>query len=152
MNIDILRLMTNKLKPMKSKFILYVNILLMLLMFVSCKEKDERDTYIGTWSGHLVFERIGTEYYTTEVITKSPTKSNEIIITDQGNSSSPRIANVNGTNYTYQVFASTLGISGNYAGSGNIDGNIMTESGTISSDSDPYPGYLGKWYKTLTRQ
>jgi hypothetical protein len=100
----------------------------------------------------MCFARIGTEYFTTEIITKSTTNSSQIIFTQQGSSSAPRIATVNGNSYVYQPFTASLGITGNYTGSGSIDGNVLTESGWITSDNAPFQGNLGDWSRHLNKQ
>jgi hypothetical protein len=139
---------------MKKMFLIFIGSAMLIALPSSCKKtaSDERDIFIGTWSGHLYFERIGTEYFTTEEITKSATDKTQIIIKTNGNSSSSRTATVNGSSYTYQNFNSTLGISGNYDGSGSISGDAIQESGTITSDNPVFPGDLGGWFRTLTRQ
>jgi len=133
---------------------LIISALLFVAIIISCNKEttDERDKFVGTWTGNLYFARIGTEYFTTVLITKSTTNSAQIILTQQGGSSDPRIATVNGNSYIYQNFTASLGITGNYTGSGSINGNIITESGLITSDSAPYQGNLGDWGRHLNKQ
>lgn len=120
----------------------------------SCKKdtSDDRDKFVGTWAVHLYFSRIGSEFYTTDIITKSTTNSTQIIFTEQGSSSVPRIATVNDSTYVFQNFTSSTGISGNYSGEGSMKGIELKENGIISSDNPPFQGDLGEWFRTLTKQ
>ena len=129
-------------------------ILLICSVNISCNEKasDERDKFVGTWTGYLCFARIGTEYFTTVIITKSTSNPAQIILTQQGGNNDTRIGTVNGNSYVYQNFTASLGIAGNYTGSGSINGNIITESGLITSDGAPYQGNLGDWSRNLNKQ
>jgi hypothetical protein len=130
------------------KAILIVGTLLFITILNSCKEElDDRDKFVGTWTGNMCFARSGTEYSTTEIIIKSKTNSAQIVFTNSG-----RIATVNGNSYVYQDFTATRVISGNYSGIGSIDANIITESGLITSDNSWYQGDLGDWSRHLTRQ
>lgn len=66
--------------------------LLLMTVTNSCKKttsEDDRDKFVGIWAVHLYFSRIGSEFYTTEIITKSPTNSTQIIFTEQGSGSVP---------------------------------------------------------------
>jgi len=127
-----------------------------ILMFTNtCKKdesSDEREKFIGTWTGILYFSAIGREFNTTEIITKSTTNSAQIIITNQLGSYTPRVATVYGNSYIYQNFTASIGIPGNYTGAGSINGAVLTESGTISSNGAPYQGNLGTWGRKLAKQ
>jgi hypothetical protein len=132
---------------MKKAFLI-AGALLFITILNSCKkEQDERDKFAGTWTGNMSFARSGTEYPTTELINKSKTNSAQIVFTNSG-----RIATVNGNSYVYQDFSATQVISGTYSGTGSIDGNIITETGLITSDNALYHGDLGDWSRHLTRQ
>jgi len=126
-----------------------ISMLVFALLFLSvnssCKENDERDKFVGTWTGKLFFSRIGTEYDITVIITKSRTNSTQILIGQNA-------AAVHGDYYTYEEFASSLGIPGNYTGRGTINGNELEESGLITSDGAPYQGDLGEWFTLLSKQ
>jgi|WetSurMetagenome_2_1015567.scaffolds.fasta_scaffold337275_2 hypothetical protein len=136
-----------------SKAILYV-LLLSVISLNSCKKEssDQRDKFVGTWTGNLYFSRIGQEFSVTEIISKSATNSAQIIFTEQGSSSAPLIATINGDSYIYQNYTTSIGVSGNYAGGGSINGNVLTESGTITSDGSPFQGNLGTWGRILNKQ
>lgn len=131
------------------KVILIISTLLLIAIINSCKEReqDERDKFVGTWTGNMCFARSGTEYSTTEIITKSKINSAQIMFTNSG-----RIATVNGNSYVYQDFTASNVISGTYSGTGTLDGNIITESGLITSDNSWYQGDLGDWSRHLARQ
>lgn len=131
------------------KVILIISTFLLISIINSCKEReqDERDRFVGTWTGNMCFARSGTEYSTTEIIIKSKTNSVQIIFTNSG-----RIATVSGNSYFYQDFTASDVISGTYSGTGSINGNIITESGLITSDNAWYQGDLGGWSRHLTRQ
>ena len=129
--------------------------LLLMTVTNSCKKttsEDDRDKFVGTWAVHLYFSRIGSEFHTTEIITKSTTNSTQIIFAEQGGSSVPRIATVNDSTYVFQNFTSSTGISGNYSGEGSMKGTELKENGIITSDNPPYQGDLGEWFRTLTKQ
>jgi hypothetical protein len=129
------------------KVSLIVGTLLLAAMINSCEEQDERDQFVGTWTGNMCFARTGTEYSTTEIVIKSKTNSAQIVFTNSG-----RIATIDGNHYVYQDFIASDVISGNYSGAGSIDGNIITETGLITSDNSWYKGDLGDWSRHLTRQ
>ena len=131
------------------KVILIISTLLIISFINSCKERDpdDRDKFAGTWTGNMCFARVGTEYSTTEIITKSKTNSAQIIFSNSG-----RIATVIGNSYVYQDFTASVVISGTYSGTGTIDGNTITESGLITSDNSWYQGDLGGWSRNLTKQ
>lgn len=130
------------------KVILIVCTLSLITIINSCKrEQDERDKFVGTWTGNMCFARSGTEYSTTEIIIKSTTNTSQIIFKNSG-----RIATTNGNSYVYQDFTASDVISGTYSGTGSIDGNIITEFGLITSDNSWYQGDLGDWSRHLTRQ
>jgi hypothetical protein len=127
-----------------------ISMLVLALLFMSVnssckKENDERDKFVGTWTGKLFFSRIGTEYEITVTITKSKTNSTQILI-------GQNVATVNGDSYTYEEFTSHLGIYGNYTGRGTINGNKLEEVGLITSDGAPYQGNLGEWFTILNLQ
>lgn len=42
--------------------------LLLMSVIILCKKEDERDKFVGTWTGNLYFSRIGTEYPTIVII------------------------------------------------------------------------------------
>jgi hypothetical protein len=142
---------------MKKVFAMTVCTLLLTLLISSCKKEpaevktDPRDKFVGTWAAHLYFDRIGQEFYATDIVTKSTSNSAQIIFTEQGSSSVPRTATVSDSSYVFQNFTSTTGISGNYSGGGSMKGTEIKETGKINSDNPPYPGDLGSWYRTLTK-
>lgn len=137
---------------------LIISAFLVTTIIISCNKEttigstDVRDKFVGTWTGNMCFARIGTEYPTTEIITKSTTNSTQIIFTQQGSSSASRIATVSGGSYVYQPFTASLGITGNYTGSGSITGNVLTETGWITSDNPLFQGDLGDWSRHLNKQ
>jgi len=130
---------------MKKIILMSVFALLLMSVIISCKKEDERDKFVGTWTGNLYFSRIGTEYPTTVIITKSKEKSIQISI-------GQNIATIYGNSYTYEEFTSSLGITGNYTGTGTLNGNELTESGLITSDGSLYQGNLGEWGRHLIKQ
>lgn len=130
------------------KMVLIVSTLILITVINRCEgDPDERDKFVGTWAGNMCFARSGTEYSTTETIIKSKTNSSQIIFTNSG-----RIATVNSNSYAYQDFRASDVISGTYSGTGSINGNIITESGLITSDNSWYQGDLGGWSRHLTKQ
>ena len=139
---------------MKKAILMFFIGLLLEVVTISCKKttSDDRDKFVGTWAVHLYFSRIGSEFYTTDIITKSTSNSNQIIFTEQGGSSLPRIATVNDSSYVFQNFTSSTGVSGIYSGEGSMKGTELKENGIITSDNPPYQGDLGEWFKTLTKQ
>jgi len=139
---------------MKKAILMFIIGFLLATVTSSCKKdtSDDRDKFVGTWAVHLYFSRIGSEFYTTDLITKSTTNSRQIIFTEQGSSSVPRIATVNDSTYVFQNFTSSTGISGNYSGEGSMKGIELKENGIISSDNPPFQGDLGEWFRTLTKQ
>lgn len=143
---------------MKKVIKMIICALLIIPLISSCKKEpaevktDQRDKFVGTWTAHLYFDRIGQEFYTTDIITKSTSNSAQIIFTEQGSSSVPRTATVSDSSYTFQDFTSTTGISGNYSGGGSMKGIEIKETGIINSDNPPYPGDLGGWYRILSKQ
>ena len=129
--------------------------LILIAILNSCKEVDERDKYVGTWTGLMIFSRIGYEFSTTVIISKSTTNPSQIFFEESG--SSPRTATINGDSYTYDSFIASYQtyqdeVSGNFAGAGSKDGDVLTESGTITSDNSPYQGDLGTWHRHLAKQ
>lgn len=139
---------------MKKAILTFFIGLLLVTVTISCKKTtpDDRDKFVGTWAVHLYFSRIGSEFYTTDIITKSTSNSRQIIFTEQGSSSLPRIATVNDSSYVFQNFTSSTGISGNYSGEGSMKGTELKENGIITSDNAPFQGDLGEWFRTLTKQ
>jgi hypothetical protein len=49
---------------MKRIITMLVGLLILIAMLNSCKEVDERDKYAGTWTGLMIFSRIGYEFST----------------------------------------------------------------------------------------
>jgi len=141
-----------KMKEIIQKIIFSTILLLSTLSFNSCikettnESKDERDKFVGTWSGNLYFSRIGQEFFITVTITNSATNSKQILFSDQ------RIATVDGDSYVYEGFTSSLGVTGNYEGEGSITGNVIIESGPITSNGSPYQGDQGTWGRHLDKQ
>ena len=121
--------------------------LVLMSAIISCeKEKeDERDKFVGTWTGTLYFSRIGTEYSSTVIITKSTANSMQILI-------GQNIATIHGDSYVYEQFTSNVGVPGNYKGTGTIDGNELSESGPITSDDALFEGDLGEWFRHLSKE
>jgi len=140
---------------MKSIITLLVTSLMIIAIINSCKETDDRDKFVGTWTGLMMFSRIGYEFPTTVIISKSSTNSSQIVFEESG--SAPRTATVTGNSYTYIDFKDSYQtyqdeVSGNFAGKGAINGDILNESGTITSDNPPFPADLGTWNRHLARQ
>lgn len=144
-----------KLRSMKRIAVLIVGILILIVMNNSCKESDERDQFVGTWTGLMIFSRIGYEFSTSVIITKSTTNSSQIIFEESGGSQ--RIVTINGNSYTYEQFTASYRtnqdeVAGNFNGAGSKAGDVLTESGTITSDNSPYPGDQGTWSRRLYKQ
>jgi hypothetical protein len=131
-----------------------LGVILFIFLIHSCKKEsvppDERDKFVGTWTGNLYFSRIGQEFSETVIISKSLTNNEQIIFTDQ--SSSTRTASITGTSYVFQSFTSSVGITGNYKGGGSINGKVIHETGTITSNGSPFQGDLGEWGRVLNKQ
>lgn len=58
---------------------MFVFAFLSISLIISCEEEDERDDFVGTWTGILFFSRISTEYSATVTITKSTTNATQIL-------------------------------------------------------------------------
>ena len=125
---------------------MFVFALLVMSVITSCNkdDEDERDKFVGTWTGKLYFARIGTEYSVSITITKSKTNPTQILIGQNK-------ATVYGNNYTYEEFTSNVGIYGKYTGTGTINGNELEESGLITSENAWFKGDLGGWFTHLVK-
>lgn len=131
---------------------------LFISLITSCKkeEVDERDRFIGNWKGTVNMTVSGLGINTSDASTQVVTKgigNKQIIFTESGESTT---ANVNGNAYTYDEYTQTETIEGEtvsikVTGNGSINGNVLTESGTIKVYllGQEYPG---SWSSTLNKQ
>jgi hypothetical protein len=132
---------------------------LLLITLISCKkdDTDDRDKFVGTWkgTGNITVSGMGINISdaTTQVITKGTSNPDQIIFTESGVSTT---ANVNGNAYTYDDYTQTETIEGEtvsikFTGQGSINGNVITETGTIKIYmlGQEFPG---TWSSTLNKQ
>ena len=134
-----------------------IGIILLVIIIHSCdsdnnEAPDERDKFIGTWTGKLYFSRIPQEFSVTITISKSTTDSKQIVIKEQLSSSAIRTATVSGNSYIYKTYVFSAAISGNYSGGGSLEGTVLRESGKITSEGSPIQGDLGEWGRMLEKQ
>lgn len=139
-------------------FKLFIAGFLFISLITSCKkeEVDERDRFIGNWKGTVNMTVSGLGINTSDASTQVVTKgigNKQIIFTESGESTT---ANVNGNAYTYDEYTQTETIEGEtvsikVTGNGSINGNVLTESGTIKVYllGQEYPG---SWSSTLNKQ
>lgn len=138
---------------------LFISALLLITLISSCKkeETDDRDKFIGTWKGTVSMTVSGFDINSsdasTQIITKGSVNPNQIIFTEAGETVT---ANVNGNGYTYDEYTQTGTIEGTtvsvkVTGNGSINGNVITESGTIKVYllGQEYPG---SWSSILNKQ
>ena len=142
----------------------FIVALFSLTILFSCNKAstttDPRNQFVGTWKGtenFTISSLLDSSFSTTKVITKSTTDSSQIIIVDSADVAAPQTATVNGNSYTYKNFTETTTMQGkivtiNLGGSGIINGNKLTESGTIST---VVPGTSlslgGTWSSSLSK-
>lgn len=136
----------------------FLFIVVLGFLFVSCSkdETDDRDQFVGTWKGTQTLS-IPSLYYNetysgTLIITKSSGDDSKILINSDGEVMS---ATVSGKSYIYEEYSYTdysgsSPITITQRGSGTINGNTITESGTLTFfiDGETYPG---TWSTTLTK-
>ena len=140
-------------------FKLFISAFLLITLITSCKkeETDDRDKFIGTWKGtvNMTVSGLGINSSdpSTQIITKGTVNPKQIIFTEAGQTST---ANVNGNAYTYDEYTQTETVEGQtvsvkVTGNGSINGNVLTESGTIKVYllGQEYPG---SWSSTLNKQ
>lgn len=140
-------------------FKLFISAFLLITLITSCKkeETDDRDKFIGTWNGtvNMIVSGLGINSSdpSTQIITKGTVNPKQIIFTEAGQTST---ANINGNAYTYDEYTQTETVEGQtvsvkVTGNGSINGNVLTESGTIKVYllGQEYPG---SWSSTLNKQ
>jgi len=140
-------------------FKLFISAFLLITLITSCKkeETDDRDKFIGTWKGtvNMTVSGLGINSSdpSTQIITKGTVNPKQIIFTEAGQTST---ANINGNAYTYDEYTQTETVEGQtvsvkVTGNGSINGNVLTESGTIKVYvlGQEYPG---SWSSTLNKQ
>src|SRR5450759_1000748 len=140
-------------------FKLFTSAFLLITLITSCKkeETDDRDKFIGTWKGTVNMTvsglSINSSDPSTQIITKGIVNPKQIIFAEAGQTST---ANVNGNAYTYDEYTQTETVEGQtvsvkVTGNGSINGNVLTESGTIKVYvlGQEYPG---SWSSTLKKQ
>lgn len=138
---------------------LFISAFLLITLITSCKkeETDDRDKFIGTWKGtvNMTVTGLGIDSSdpSTQIITKGTVNPNQIIFSESGETTT---ANVNGNSYTYDDYTVTETIEGQtvsmkVTGNGSINGNVLTESGTIKFYllGQEFPG---SWSCTLNKQ
>ena len=142
-------------------FKLFISAFLLITLITSCKkeETDDRDKFIGTWKGtvNMTVSGLGINSSdpSTQIITKGTVNPKQIIFTEVGETVGS-IANVNGNAYTYDEYTYTETVQGQtvsmkFNGNGSINGNAITESGTLKVYllGQEYPG---SWSSTLNKQ
>ena len=140
-------------------FKLFISAFLLITLITSCKKEvtDDRDKFIGTWKGtvNMTVSGLGINSSdpSTQIVTKGTVNLKQIIFTEAGQTST---ANVNGNAYTYDEYTQTETVEGKtvsvkVTGNGSINGNVLTESGTIKVYvlGQEYPG---SWSSTLNKQ
>jgi len=122
-------------------FKLFIGAFLLIVLITSCKkeETDDRDKFIGTWKGtvNVTVSGMGVNSSdpSTQIITKGTVNPKQIIFTEVGETVGAT-ANVNGNAYTYDEYTYTETVQGQtvsmkFTGNGSINGNVITESGTV---------------------
>jgi len=135
--------------------------LLLVSSTISCNKNanDDRNQFIGTWTGTInsVVPGLGSNTTKPEtlIITKGNNKNNQIILTQTGGTGVPT-ANVSGNTYTYVEYTSSstsqnITVSMTIDGTGTLNGNIINESGTLTYviSGQSYPG---TWTSALVKQ
>jgi hypothetical protein len=143
------------------KFKLFLSAFLLVSLITSCKKDttDVRDKFLGTWTGtiNLIIPALSTNSGKVEImtITAGTANASQIIFTQTGSTVVPT-GNVSGSMYTYDEYTSTaisngVTITSKFDGTGTLNGNTITESGTIvyTIGTTAYPG---TWSSSLTKQ
>jgi hypothetical protein len=133
---------------------------LLVSSIISCKKDatDERDKFVGTWTGTIdsVVPGLASNTSKAETLTiKTGTVSNQIILTQTG-STLVLTANVSSSKYTYVEYtqsatAQGITVSTTFDGTGTLSGTTITESGTLTYTISG-TSYPGTWTSTLTKQ
>ena len=142
-------------------FKLFLSAILLVSLITSCKKDttNVRDKFLGTWTGtiNLIIPALGTNGGKVEIltITAGTASASQIILTQTGSTVVPT-GNVSGSTYTYDEYSSTavsngVTITSKFDGTGTINGNTITESGTIVYiiGTATYPG---TWSSSLSKQ
>ena len=145
---------------MKNLKLLFSAILLVALV-ASCKKDttDDRAQFLGTWTGTInsIVPDLSsnTSKAETLTITAGTASSSQIILTQTG-STVILTGNVSGNKYTYIEYTSIgttngIAVSIKQNGTGTLNGNIITESGTLVYTIGTAV-YQGTWSSSLTKQ
>lgn len=140
-----------------SKLLIIVSLLIILISSCTKEEVDDRDKFVGTWKGTYNMTvsalDINTSESSTQIVTKGTVNPNQIIFSENGQTTT---ANVNGNAYNYDEYTETENIEGEtvsikITGNGSINGNVLTESGTIKVYLMGQV-FTGSWSSSLNRQ
>ncbi len=135
--------------------------LLCVTLFNSCKKEatDTRPQFIGTWNGtnSMIVSALNSNSSNAVSITiaDGTGNSNQIVLSQAG-STVARTAVVNGNSYKYDEYSGTtslgdLSISMKLNGTGTLNGNVISESGTVVITVAGVD-YSGTWSSTLNKQ
>jgi hypothetical protein len=142
---------------MKNLNFLIGSFLLITLISCSKEETDDRDKFVGNWKGTVTMivpgMSINSSDASIQVVSKGTANPKQIIFSEAGESTT---ANVNGNGYTYDESIQTGTIEGETVsikvnGTGSINGNVITESGTIKIYVLGQE-FSGSWSSTLNKQ
>ena len=142
-------------------FKMFLGTLLLVSLFISCKKEatDNRPQFVGTWNGTNSMIVSGLNSNTSNAVSitiaEGTGNSNQIILTQTG-STVARTAVVNGNSYKYDEYTGTtslgdLTISMKINGTGTLNGNVISESGTVTITVAGVD-YPGTWSSTLNKQ
>ena len=141
-------------------FKLFFAAILLISLIASCKkDTNDRDKFIGTWTGtiHLIVSGMNANTSKAEslTITIGGGSASQIILTQAGSTIVPT-GKVSGSSYTYDEYTTTateqgVTVSAKLNGTGSLSGNVITETGTIiyTIQGVVYPG---TWSSSLTKQ
>lgn len=134
--------------------------LLLIAMLSACKKDDNtdaRDKYVGTWTGtntvNIPLLNLNEQSEGNQTISKSSTNNQRLLVTS---GTEMMNANMSGESYVYETYTYTENSNGVtwvkvINGSGNLVGNTLTETGTVSI-SIMGETYTGTWVSSMTKQ
>jgi hypothetical protein len=135
---------------------------ILVSLIISCTKEtiDDRDKFIGTWTGTVnsIIPALSsnTNNATSMVIAKGTGNAKQITLSNAGTNTTAFTANVNGNKYTYDEYTASatdqgITVTAKFNGTGTLIGNTLTESGTIIYTISGQT-ISGTWSSTLTKQ
>lgn len=134
--------------------------LLLIAMLSGCKKEnttDARDKYVGVWKGthtvNIPLLNLNQQTEGNQTISKSSTNNQRLLVTS---GTEMMNANMSGESYVFETYTYSENSDGVtwvivLNGSGNLVGNTLAESGTISI-SIMGETYTGTWVSSMTKQ